>query len=108
MAIKTDILYYAATIHKLTDLTGTGAFVLSVWTTYGVMRYQHGKSLPLRKMLLAVGVSMWGVRLGGFLFSRILNSPGECNCVSAFHLSVLISRLYFNKNNTDAKPTHTT
>lgn len=28
--------------HKLTDLTGTGAFVLSVWATYGVLRHQHG------------------------------------------------------------------
>jgi steroid 5-alpha reductase family enzyme len=74
--------------HKLTDLTGTGAFVLSVWATFGALRHQNGliapgKPLPLRPLLLAGAVSLWGMRLGGFLFSRILNSP-EDNRLSEF------------------------
>jgi len=68
--------------HKLTDLTGTGAFVLSVCTTYGALRFQHkmltpDKVLPLRPLLLTFAVSVWGIRLGSFLFHRILNSPED-------------------------------
>lgn len=68
--------------HKLTDVTGTGAFVLSAWTTYAALRYQHatvslGKPLPLRPLLLAAAVSFWGARLGGFLFHRIMTSPKD-------------------------------
>lgn len=68
--------------HKLTDVTGTGAFVLSVCTTFAALRYQNalaspGKALPLRPLLLTVAVSFWGVRLGSFLFQRILQSPTD-------------------------------
>ena len=68
--------------HKITDLTGTGAFVLSVWSTYGLLRYQNGlvsphKPLPSRPLLLTLAVSVWGARLGGFLFNRILQSPED-------------------------------
>jgi steroid 5-alpha reductase family enzyme len=66
--------------HKLTDLTGTGAFVLSAWTTFAAMRHTAvslGKPLQLRPLLLTVAVSFWGFRLGGFLFHRIVNSPKD-------------------------------
>lgn len=68
--------------HKLTDVTGTGAFVLSTWTTFAAMRYQNAlltpeKALPLRPLLLTVAVSCWGVRLGSFLLQRIMQSPTD-------------------------------
>ncbi|KAJ1487417.1 hypothetical protein T484DRAFT_1941279 [Baffinella frigidus] len=68
--------------HMLTDLTGTGAFVLSAAATYAAFASQHaaqlpGKPMPLRPLILAAAVSLWGMRLGGFLFNRILNSPED-------------------------------
>ncbi len=55
---------------------------MSVCTTYGALRFQHkmlttDKVLPLRPLLLTVAVSVWGIRLGSFLFNRILNSPED-------------------------------
>ena len=85
-ALAANALGFTATYltgtHKLTDLTGTDAFVLSVWTTYGALRYQHalvspGKPQPFRPLLLALAVTFWGVRLGSFLFARIQNSPED-------------------------------
>ncbi|CAM9893095.1 unnamed protein product, partial [Sphacelaria rigidula] len=58
--------------HKITDLTGAGAFVLSA----AACAWKSGSfaSRALRPMLLNVAVGLWGVRLAGYLFQRILKT----------------------------------
>ncbi|KAK9828482.1 hypothetical protein WJX72_000234 [[Myrmecia] bisecta] len=60
--------------HKLTDLTGTTAFIASAWTTHIINCKAHGLQLlaPSKSLLLAGCVTLWGVRLAGYLFYRVL------------------------------------
>jgi len=73
--------------------TWQGAFVLSAAATYAAFAAQHaaqlpGKPMPLRPLILAGAVALWGVRLGGFLFGRILQSP-EDKRLSSFQPATL-------------------
>ncbi|KAK9826118.1 hypothetical protein WJX81_004958 [Elliptochloris bilobata] len=60
--------------HKVTDLTGTSAFIASAWFTHAAACRAHGLALlaPSRSLLLAGCVTLWGVRLAGYLFYRVL------------------------------------
>eukprot|EP00732_Lithocolla_globosa_P006341 Lithocolla_globosa_v1_NODE_7296_length_966_cov_28.228321.p1 type:complete len:279 gc:universal NODE_7296_length_966_cov_28.228321:921-85(-) len=60
--------------HKITDLTGTTAFIASAWMTHR-MATQAAKVplLSLTPSLLMTGcVTLWGARLASYLFSRVL------------------------------------
>lgn len=56
--------------HLHLDLIGSGAFVAAVYTTRGAP--QH-----LRPRLSALLAGIWGARLAGFLFYRVVNSESQ-------------------------------
>lgn len=66
--------------HKITDLTGTAAFVASAWATHGASLSTSSPSSsslslllrPSRGFALACVVSAWGARLSAHLFTRVL------------------------------------
>ncbi|CAM9770453.1 unnamed protein product [Pylaiella littoralis] len=58
--------------HKLTDLTGAGAFVLSA--TACAWKSGSFQSGAVRPLLLNVAVGVWGVRLASYLFARIIKT----------------------------------
>jgi steroid 5-alpha reductase family enzyme len=67
--------------HKLTDLTGTSAFIASAWATHAAAAsssLSSSSSLastlfkPTRGFALACVVSAWGARLSAHLFTRVL------------------------------------
>ena len=66
--------------HKVTDLTGTAAFVASAWATHAASSASTSASStssslllrPTRGFALACVVSAWGARLSAHLFSRVL------------------------------------
>ncbi|GMH34043.1 hypothetical protein BSKO_01877 [Bryopsis sp. KO-2023] len=64
----------ATSTHKITDLVGTGAFVVATWT--GHLAHCRLNRTPVfgwsRSLLLTCCVSLWGIRLAGFLFYRVL------------------------------------
>ncbi|KAG5185631.1 hypothetical protein JKP88DRAFT_262608 [Tribonema minus] len=65
----------ATKTHKLTDLFGTGAFVASAAASAYVNGvHAHPWSRPF---ILSAAVSIWGIRLAGHLFERILTSPKD-------------------------------
>ena len=53
---------------------GTTAFIGSVWATHALHCSVNSLSLlqPSKSLLLTVMVSLWGARLAGFLFNRVL------------------------------------
>eukprot|EP00752_Nemacystus_decipiens_P018301 g16417.t1 len=67
--------------HKVTDLTGAGAFVLSA----AACAWKSGsfQSGAVRPLLLNVAVGVWGVRLASYLFARILKT-GEDQRLARF------------------------
>ncbi|PSC67318.1 hypothetical protein C2E20_8998 [Micractinium conductrix] len=75
----TNALGFAVTAltqsHKITDLTGTAAFAASAWATRAAAARALGEPLlaPTRGALLASCVSLWALRLGGYLFYRVLH-----------------------------------
>ena len=70
--------------HKITDLTGTAAFVASAWATHASSSLSATSSSsssssslslllrPSRGFALACVVSAWGARLSAHLFTRVL------------------------------------
>ena len=62
--------------HKITDLTGTMAFPASAWSTHIVVSRALGTSVfaPSLSLALTLGVTLWALRLGGFLFRRVLHT----------------------------------
>lgn len=62
--------------HKVTDLTGTAAFVASAWATHAASAPRSPSASfllkPTRGFALACVVSAWGARLSAHLFSRVL------------------------------------
>ncbi len=60
--------------HKITDLTGTASFALSAIATHAATSRALGTSAlaPSRGSLLAGCVSLWALRLGGYLFYRVM------------------------------------
>ncbi|CBJ25919.1 GE20757 [Ectocarpus siliculosus] len=67
--------------HKVTDLTGAGAFVLSA----AACAWKSGsfRSGAIRPLLLNVAVGVWGVRLASYLFARIIKT-GEDQRLARF------------------------
>ena len=55
-------------------LQGTGSFVASAWTTHAVACRLQGLTLlqPSKSLLVTTCVTLWGLRLGGYLFYRVL------------------------------------
>lgn len=74
----TNALGFAVTAvtqsHKITDLTGTASFALSAIATHAATCRALGTPAlaPSRGALLAGCVSLWSLRLGGYLFYRVL------------------------------------
>lgn len=62
--------------HKVTDITGTGSFVASAWTTHAVACRLQGLTLlqPSKSLLVTTCVTLWGLRLGGYLFYRVMQT----------------------------------
>ncbi|KAK9825343.1 hypothetical protein WJX74_011074 [Apatococcus lobatus] len=62
--------------HKLTDLTGTSAFIASSIATHVIYCRHFGVSLlaPSKSLLVTAMISLWGARLAGYLFYRILQT----------------------------------
>jgi steroid 5-alpha reductase family enzyme len=65
--------------HKVTDLTGTAAFVASAWATHAASLASSTPTSslalllrPSRGFALACVVSAWGARLSAHLFTRVL------------------------------------
>ncbi|EKX52297.1 hypothetical protein GUITHDRAFT_102200 [Guillardia theta CCMP2712] len=70
--------------HKLTDICGCGAF-----TVMALQRLLHLSQRPRpppsnTQLLLIACVVLWSIRLGGFLFLRILRSPEDKRLASFF------------------------
>jgi steroid 5-alpha reductase family enzyme len=67
-------------------LQGTTAFIGSVWATHALHCSAHSLSLlqPSKSLLLAAMVSLWGARLAGFLFSRVLQVGKDARLDSFF------------------------
>lgn len=55
-------------------LQGTGSFVASAWTTHAVACRLQGLTLlqPSKSLLVTTCVTLWGLRLGGYLFYRVM------------------------------------
>lgn len=58
--------------HKITDLCGTGGFVASA-----AVSLRYAKSPSVRSLILGAGVILWGSRLGGYLFKRVLETGDD-------------------------------
>jgi len=72
--------------HKLTDLLGTGAFVAVTW--YSHVKCSSGMGLrilqPTSSLLLTSCVTLWGTRLAGYLFFRILQTGHDSRLAAFF------------------------
>lgn len=66
--------------HKLTDLVGVGSFVLAAADLF-LKAKRRG---DLRAMLLDSSVMVWGVRLAGFLFARVIRLGHDARLSSFF------------------------
>eukprot|EP01024_Parvocaulis_polyphysoides_P019399 TRINITY_DN1878_c0_g1_i5.p1 TRINITY_DN1878_c0_g1~~TRINITY_DN1878_c0_g1_i5.p1 ORF type:complete len:332 (+),score=26.40 TRINITY_DN1878_c0_g1_i5:95-997(+) len=62
--------------HKITDLFGTGAFVLSAIATHRASSQLFNQPIlnTSPSAIATASVILWGIRLGGFLFYRILQT----------------------------------
>jgi steroid 5-alpha reductase family enzyme len=65
---------------KITDLFGTGSIAASALVTYAYAPAPPG----LRAMLVTAAVVVWGVRLAGFLFYRVLTTKGDTRLSAYF------------------------
>jgi hypothetical protein len=65
--------------HKITDLTGTAAFAASAIATL-VTTAGRPLSLMSPSVLLTGAVATWAVRLGSYLFYRVLQVGKVCAC----------------------------
>jgi len=68
--------------HKLTDLCGTGGFVVSAVASL----HAASQAAPLgpRALLLGGAIAVWGARLGGYLFKRVLETGEDERLVPYF------------------------
>lgn len=65
---------------KVTDLLGTGAIALGAIAVY----LRAPAPLPLRAVLVSGAVVLWGVRLAGFLFYRVLHTGSDSRLSAYF------------------------
>jgi len=65
---------------KITDLFGTGSIAVSAVATHAA----SGVGLALRPSLVTAAVVVWGVRLAGFLFYRIINTGSDSRLSAYF------------------------
>ena len=57
-------------------LQGTSAFIASAWATHAASCRVHNLGLfqPSKSLFLAGAVTLWGTRLAGYLFWRVLQT----------------------------------
>jgi len=67
------ILTAAFETHKLTDLVGVSSFVASAL----VCAFKAKSWGAIRTKVLNICISLWGVRLAGYLFPRVLQVGGD-------------------------------
>ena len=65
---------YIARSEKFYDITGTLAYISTIVVASSHILLNLGADLTDRSILLAIFVSIWSVRLGIFLFSRIVKA----------------------------------
>lgn len=65
---------YIARSEKFYDITGTLAYISTIVVASSHILLNLGADLTDRSILLAIFVSIWSVRLGIFLFSRIIKA----------------------------------
>ena len=58
------------------SVQGTTAFIASAWATHAASCRAHGLGLfqPSKSLFLAGAVTLWGTRLAGYLFYRVLKT----------------------------------
>eukprot|EP01026_Neomeris_dumetosa_P084795 TRINITY_DN99846_c0_g1_i4.p1 TRINITY_DN99846_c0_g1~~TRINITY_DN99846_c0_g1_i4.p1 ORF type:complete len:292 (-),score=6.91 TRINITY_DN99846_c0_g1_i4:30-905(-) len=73
------LITMATQTHKITDLFGTGAFVVSAIATHSASCHLFKQPLlkPTPSALATACVALWGTRLAGFLFYRILQTSKD-------------------------------
>ena len=61
---------------RMPRLQGTTAFIASAWATHAASCRAHGLGLfqPSKSLFLAGAVTLWGTRLAGYLFYRVLKT----------------------------------
>ena len=63
---------FLAKTEKFYDITGTLAYIIILYTASALTSYSSGISLELRTKIIIGMVSFWAIRLGVFLFVRVL------------------------------------
>ena len=63
---------FLAKTEKFYDITGTLAYIIILYTASALTSYSSGISLELRTKIIIGMVSFWAIRLGVFLFIRVL------------------------------------
>ena len=65
---------YLARTEKYYDISGTLAYVFVLFTAYYLTKFVSGGVLNTRSILTIILVSVWALRLGFFLFIRVLKA----------------------------------
>ena len=63
---------FLAKTEKFYDITGTLAYIIILYTASALTSYSSGISLEFRTKIIIGMVSFWAIRLGVFLFIRVL------------------------------------
>lgn len=65
--------------HKITDLVGTGTFAVAAWATHIAATRANNLSVfePNKPLFLTLAVTAWSIRLGGYLFYRVLKTKTD-------------------------------
>ena len=63
---------FLAKTEKFYDITGTLAYIIILYIASGLTSYSSGISLEFRTKIIIGMVSFWAIRLGVFLFIRVL------------------------------------
>ena len=63
---------FLAKTEKFYDITGTLAYLITLYIASSLTSYLSGESLELRTKIIIGMVSFWAIRLGVFLFIRVL------------------------------------
>jgi steroid 5-alpha reductase family enzyme len=65
---------------------GTSAFIASAWATHAAACHANGLRLfqPSKSLFLAGAVTLWGTRLAGYLFWRVLQTGKDARLSQFF------------------------